>query len=580
MAVFTTSDGSSSLHSARYGEAFRSRHGAHSESWHVFVAGSGVAARLAGGQPTSVLEIGLGTARNFATSAGVALAFGTPLHYVALEREVQSAEAWASQDRDALGPPALRAALLSARARWDVGDGGGGDLTLGPVRFEVYVGDAAALSWPTLLDAVYLDGFSPAVNPELWSDSLLQRVAKSLRPGGTAVSYCVQGDVRRSLAAAGLRVERRAGPPGGKREVLWAQSPAGAHGTPSAGTGLASMRLAVVGAGVAGGSLALAAAEAGAEVASVDAADGTTGASGAPAALINPHRGRSGRADPDDQLGALTTWRWAAALHEAGYDSGAHPTAVVRVADRSRQALAWRDLEGVLAFGPETEPSALRWRAPHGGMLVPSGGWIDPWRWLRALRSAAGARGASWHPLAAVERLERAPDGGLRLVGPHLDGLGTFDAVALCLGASSPGALPHLPVTPLPGAMALMPGHAPARPLAGAVSAAPVGTPERFGLDPRAAYFAASGSTVGGGDEGERLRSGVAGALPRTPAAPQALWRGLRARGSDLWPQVALLEPGVWWFGAFAGRGFLRAALEAERLVSLLARGRSDRRSP
>ena len=576
MEPFTSADGSRSLRSARYGEPYRSHHGARSESWHVFVAGSGVAARLAAGQPTTVLELGLGSARNLATSAGVALAFGTSLHYVAFEHDVLPAAAWASQEPDALGPPAFRRALLAARAGWDVRPGSRCELTFGPVHVELRVGDATDLPWPEALDAIYLDGFSPAVNPELWSDTLLARVATGLRPGGTAVSYCVQGRVRRSLAAAGLRVEKRAGPPGGKREVLWARRPhVGGERFVAADERLTGRRLAVVGGGVAGASLALAAAEAAADVHLFDAADGMAGASGVPAALVNPYRGRSGRASLDDRRGAHATWCRAAALDAAGFAAGAHPTSVIRVADQARQARAWQEREGAIAFGPEAAPTAGRWRAPHGGLLVPSGGWIDPWRWLGALRSAATEVGASWRPHTRVSALEQTRAGAWRLLGPGLEGdtAGPFDLVALCLGASAPGALPHLPVTALPGAVALLPGHAPARPLAGALYAAPLGSPARYGLDPRRAWLA-----VGGGnpavadDDGERLRRALQRSLPAELAPVQATWRGLRARGPDPQPQVAQLRPGVWWFGAFGGRGFLRAVLEAERLVARWAR--------
>ncbi len=569
MEAFTTDDGSRSLRSDRYGEPYRSRHGARSESWHVFVAGSGVAARLAAGLPTTVLELGLGSARNLGISAAVAFAAGTRLHYVALEHEVPSAEAWERQERDALGPPAFRAALLEARSRWDVHRGGRFDLGVGPVSFELHVGDAAAARWPAALDAAYLDGFSPAVNPELWTAELLGRLAADLRPGGTAVSYCVQGRVRRTLAALGLRVEKRPGPPGGKREVLWAQRrPSGAPLAALRGTALAGRRLAVVGAGVVGSSLALAAALAGAEVTLFDATDGMGGASGVPAALVNPYRGRAGRATPEDRLGARATWRWAAELHAAGFDPGAHPSGVVRIADRPRQARAWLGREGVIGFGPELDPEPGRWRAAHGGMLVPSGGWIDPWRWLGALREAAGAVGTRWCPGQHVRALERAASAST-LHGDGLDDQGPFDLVTLCLGASAPGALPHLQVTALPGTVALCAGHAPARPLAGPVYVAAVGSPVRYGLDPRRAYLALGGGNPALPDEaGERLRRAV-DRLPREPLAPpETIWRGVRARGPDPQPQVAALAPGVWWLGGFSGRGFLRAALEAERLVA------------
>jgi tRNA U34 5-methylaminomethyl-2-thiouridine-forming methyltransferase MnmC/glycine/D-amino acid oxidase-like deaminating enzyme len=578
---FISADGSHGLYSRRYGESYRSRHGARTESWHVFVAGSGVAARLAAGLPTTVLEIGLGTARNLAGCAAVALAFGTSLRYVALEREVLPAQAWAEQESDALGPPAFRAALLAARAAWDVREGRRCALAFAGVRVELIVGDASALPWPEAVDAVFLDGFSPAVNPELWDPALLARVAASLRPGGTVVSYCVRGNVRRALAAAGLHVERRPGPPGGKRERLWARRPGTADQRSGQAAALAGRRVAVVGAGVAGSSLALAAARAGANVLLVDAGDGTGGASGVPAALVNAYRGRAARAYGDDLLGAAVTWRWAAQLHAAGLDPGAHPVGVVRIADQPRQARAWRGRAGAVAFGPQPHPEAGRWCAPYGGLLVPTGGWIDPRRWLATLRDEATRHGAAWRPGTAVRALVPARGSGWLLVtaGAPRDGRATvgmaaedgepFELVALCLGASPPGGLPHEPITAVPGTVAMMPGHAPAHALAGAAYVAPLGSPRHFGLSGRDAWLA-----VGGGDatvaqdDGERLRATLRRALAKEPPPIHATWRGLRARGHDVQPRIGRLLPGVWWFGSFAGRGFLRAALEAERLVA------------
>lgn len=593
MEPFTSADGSRSLRSQRYGEPYRSRHGARNESWHVFVAGSGVAARLAAGQPTTVLELGLGTARNLGASAAVALAFGTPLRYVACEHDLLPADAWASQEPDALGPPRFRDALLAARRGWATSEGRRHTLRVGPVQLEVQLGDAREAAWPVALDAVYLDAFSPAVNPELWTEVVLQRVAASLAAGGSVVSYCVQGRVRRRLVAAGLEVERRPGPPGGKREVLWAQRPRQSTRLPhrDGPRTLAGQRAGLVGGGVAGCSLALAVARAGASVevfdagaGAFDAGAGAHRASAVPAALVNPYRGRAGRATLDDRLGAARTWSWAAALAAEGLASGAHPCGVVRVADGARQARSWRERPGTIGFEPDVEPGSGRWRAPHGGMVVPSGGWIDPPRWLAALRRAAEARGARWHDDARVEALDRRGDGRWQLCAPAAAdaadtadtadaAAGPFDLVALCLGANPPGALPHLPVAAQPGTVALAVGHLPARPLAGAVYAATVGSPERYGLDPRRAYLAVGGGNPDRADDGAGLLAAVAWTLPWERGQLQGSWRGLRARGPDPAPQVEALAPGVWWFGSFAGRGFLRAALEAERLVTRWSRG-------
>ena len=65
--------------------------------------------------------------------------------------------------------------------------------------------------WGGQADAWYLDGFSPAKNPELWSPDLMAEVGRHTVPGGTCATYSAAGHVRASLAAAGFAVERVAG---------------------------------------------------------------------------------------------------------------------------------------------------------------------------------------------------------------------------------------------------------------------------------------------------------------------------------------------------------------------------------
>jgi len=43
-----------------------------------------------------------------------------------------------------------------------------------------------------------------------------------IKPGGTLVTYCSKGDVRRAMMAAGFEIEKLSGPQG-KREMLRAR---------------------------------------------------------------------------------------------------------------------------------------------------------------------------------------------------------------------------------------------------------------------------------------------------------------------------------------------------------------------
>ena len=78
---------------------------------------------------------------------------------------------------------------------------------------RIVLGDARETlpAWQGQADAWFLDGFSPAKNPELWSDALMAEVARHTAPGGTFATYTAAGHVRRALAEAGFDVIRQPG---------------------------------------------------------------------------------------------------------------------------------------------------------------------------------------------------------------------------------------------------------------------------------------------------------------------------------------------------------------------------------
>jgi tRNA 5-methylaminomethyl-2-thiouridine biosynthesis bifunctional protein len=61
------------------------------------------------------------------------------------------------------------------------------------------------------VDAFYLDGFSPAKNPDLWSPLICRNLARLTKPGATLATWSVAGSVRRALSEAGFVVEKRLG---------------------------------------------------------------------------------------------------------------------------------------------------------------------------------------------------------------------------------------------------------------------------------------------------------------------------------------------------------------------------------
>ncbi|MEL7486251.1 MAG: tRNA (5-methylaminomethyl-2-thiouridine)(34)-methyltransferase MnmD, partial [Pseudomonadota bacterium] len=238
------------------------------EANHVFIEGNALLARFRGARRFSIGELGFGTGLNLVAAWRAwddsekpdcaTLDFFSIEKYPLLTDDLARAhQAWPSlSDRTA----ALRAALpppapgLHRRA-------------LAPdVYLTLYYGDVAdgLDAFDGACDAWFLDGFSPAKNPEMWDDAVMARVADRSQTGATVATFTVAGAVRRALAEAGFEVEKRPGF-GRKREMLvgaltrpparpvaarpWFAPPQDEAVAPGA-------RIAVIGGGVAGASLA------------------------------------------------------------------------------------------------------------------------------------------------------------------------------------------------------------------------------------------------------------------------------------------------------------------------------------
>jgi len=221
---FQTGDGSDTLYSPLYRETFHSKFGALTETRHVFLGGTGVDRRLARGQPTRILEVGFGAGLNFLATAHLSRTAGTPLRYVALEKEPLAADLLEQLNHGQLPQIGgdIRETFLKWRREWPQSLQKSRlrrEFETG-IRLELILGDAIQVQIPPLsYHAIYHDPFSPQANPELWSQDFLAGLYAVLSPGGKLATYSVKGAVRRKLQAAGFRVEKRPGPPG-KREVL------------------------------------------------------------------------------------------------------------------------------------------------------------------------------------------------------------------------------------------------------------------------------------------------------------------------------------------------------------------------
>lgn len=218
-----TKDGSHTLYSEAYKQTFHSRHGALTETRHVFLRASGVTDRLAQGLATTILEIGFGTGLNFLATMQEAQLANTPLHFVSLEQHLLSGDVLAQLNHGSvLQAPNLCETFLDWRGTLpDVPPPGTYRKDFSEHHsLNIIIGDATVVDIPTLgYDATYLDAFSPDANPELWTIAFFERLYTLLNEDGKLSTYSAKSLVRRNLQAAGFFVEKLPGPPG-KREML------------------------------------------------------------------------------------------------------------------------------------------------------------------------------------------------------------------------------------------------------------------------------------------------------------------------------------------------------------------------
>lgn len=209
--------------SETYGDVYHSAAGGHAQARHVFLAGNGLPERWCGRDPFTILETGFGLGVNF--MATWLTWRNDPQRCRTLQFTSLEKHPFAAGDLAVAHAAWPEFAELSAELgeRWPPLVAGEHRVELegGRVILHLVFGDALD-ALPVLdanVDAFYLDGFSPAKNPELWSPDICRSLARLATPGATLATWSVAGRVRQALLAAGFAVEKRPGF-AGKRQML------------------------------------------------------------------------------------------------------------------------------------------------------------------------------------------------------------------------------------------------------------------------------------------------------------------------------------------------------------------------
>ncbi len=198
-------------YSMDYGDHFFSSSDGRLECGHVFIDGNQIVDRWKKGCNFTIAELGFGTGLNFLETwrvwqdirlPGQHLDFisfeASPLESAAIEKAIST---W----------PELGFPVQALLPFWENRHAHPGPWQLDEqTSLQVYQVDAFSglKNWHGKANAWYLDGFSPAKNPDMWSAELMKEVYLHTENDGTFATYTAAGWVRRNLQDAGFNVKR------------------------------------------------------------------------------------------------------------------------------------------------------------------------------------------------------------------------------------------------------------------------------------------------------------------------------------------------------------------------------------
>lgn len=570
-------------YSARYDDIYHSAQGGLEQARHVFLGGNdllGEHAAWAGRERFVILETGFGLGLNFlATWQAWRQCNEYPqrcrrLHFVSVEKHPFQREDLAKLHEQWPELGEFSAQLVDA---WPM---------LVPGLHRLYFENEAvtltlvfgdAVDWlPQLTlaaDAIYLDGFSPDRNPELWSDTTFTQLRRLAAPGATLATWSVLEDVTSRATTADFQWQKRPGF-GNKRHMLAACAP----GT-RAETVASDKRIIVVGAGAAGASAANRLAARGYQVSVLERGpEPAQGGSGNKAGVFRP----APSLDDTRQSRLLRACFLYGLRHLAklpglryGLTGALHIARDAKHEDTQRRTIERQTPPPALTrYVTRDEASQLAgWPVAMGSWWFANAGWINP-----PSLCCANLAGPNIETRfgADVARMERV--GSLwRLFDVEGVLLAEAPQVVLANGIDTPRLLPQAPVRVGRGFVSHLPEDA--------VPPFNIVATRNGYVTPAVDGIHCAGATLDADDTGSDQRlcdhqenlQRLDAILPGYSAqlAPEQLAGrvGFRPMSPDRLPMVGPVSAsdGLWILNGFGARGLVWASLCAELLASQIA---------
>ncbi len=218
-SIIPTLDGSKTVSLSESKECFHSVNGAYNESMHIFID-NGLLYKAKELTEINVLEVGMGTGLNVLLTIREAIEKKLKINYTAYELYPLSLTEISKLNYLSIVkfPDSNNYFRIIHEYPFFEKNSVCKDFNL----LKMYE-DVCSANFPSkAFDLIYFDAFSPAIQPELWSEDIFRKLFLSMKNNGVLLTYSCKGTVKRNLVAAGFNIEKLPGPLG-KREILRAR---------------------------------------------------------------------------------------------------------------------------------------------------------------------------------------------------------------------------------------------------------------------------------------------------------------------------------------------------------------------
>jgi len=207
--IIITNDGSHSIYSSKFKESYHSLNGSISESLHVFIKNG---LKTVHKENINILEVGFGTGLNVLLT--IIENKKKKLNFHTIEKYPITKEIYGKLNYCEKLKIEDNILIDLHDKSWNKQHDINKHFT-----FHKHLTSVQKLSINLRFDIIYYDAFSPKKDNKMWSYKILSKMFNLLQYNGFLVTYCAQGEVKRTLKKIGFKVEILKGPLS-KREMV------------------------------------------------------------------------------------------------------------------------------------------------------------------------------------------------------------------------------------------------------------------------------------------------------------------------------------------------------------------------